>query len=372
MRKSRGLVPALFAFSLSFLYIAGLAVGLVSSQVTSDVALQRGYRTGYSDGYMAGYRDAIDNKSREFSNHDDYLKADRAYNRDYGSIDDYRDGYRQGFEAGYTAGYEKKAFDVKLPQNLVRRGDVSPARETLKTGDSWETSSSTRQDSTKPSEAENNASPQLSSAVSGAGLPADGGNRRPAGIQKITYVSTEDPIIIVPRDTEIIIELDEALDTERNREGDRFTARVVSPVEIAGATIEGHIEKVTRPGRIKRRSELLLSFDRIVLSERRWSNFSAIVTEVLPVRGDNVKTVDDEGTAVGRGTLKNDSIKIGAATGTGATIGAVTAGPVGAAIGAGVGAAFGVSSVVIERGKHIQLSKSQQLRIKSSYETQIR
>ena len=115
-----------------------------------------------------------------------------------------------------------------------------------------------------------------------------------------------------------------------------------------------------------------MAFDRIVLSERRWSNFNALVTEVLPVRGDNVKTVDDEGTAVGRGTLKNDSIKIGASTGTGATIGAITGGPVGAAIGAGVGAAFGVGSVVIERGKHIRLSKSQQLRIKSSYETQIR
>ncbi|MCV4698315.1 hypothetical protein OFB92_34920, partial [Escherichia coli] len=73
---------------------------------------------------------------------------------------------------------------------------------------------------------------------------------RVSTIQKVAYVSSDDPIIIVPRDTEIIIELDEALDTERNREGDKFTARVVSPVEIAGAVIEGHIEKVTRPGRL--------------------------------------------------------------------------------------------------------------------------
>jgi hypothetical protein len=42
------------------------------------------------------------------------------------------------------------------------------------------------------------------------------------------------------------------------------------------------------------------------------------------------------------------------------------------AVGAGVGAAFGVGAVVIERGKHIKLNQSQQLRIKTSYETQIR
>ena len=40
---------------------------------------------------------------------------------------------------------------------------------------------------------------------------------------------------------------------------------------------------------------MLLTFDRIVLNERRWSNFSGILTEILPVKGDNVKRVDEEG-----------------------------------------------------------------------------
>jgi hypothetical protein len=70
--------------------------------------------------------------------------------------------------------------------------------------------------------------------------------------------------------------------------------------------------------------------------------------------------------------VKGDSAKVGAATGTGIVIGAIAGGPVGAAVGAGVGAAFGVGAVVVERGKHIKLDKNQQLRIKTSYETQIR
>jgi hypothetical protein len=186
------------------------------------------------------------------------------------------------------------------------------------------------------------------------------------------YQSNSTPIIIIPRDTELILELQDDINTEQSREGEKFTARVVSPSEIAGATIEGRVAKVLRPGRIKRRSELSLSFDRIILDDNRWSNFGGTLTEVLAVKGDNVKRVDTEGTALGQSSLKGDAIKVGGATGAGTLIGAVVGGPVGAAVGAGVGAAFGVGAVVIERGKHIRLTRNQQLRIKTAYQTQIR
>jgi hypothetical protein len=179
-------------------------------------------------------------------------------------------------------------------------------------------------------------------------------------------------VIIIPRDTEIIVEMIDDIGTDRSREGDKFTSRVISPTEIAGAIIEGRVSRITKPGRLKRRSELQLSFDRIILTENRWSNFNAVMTEVMPVRGDNVKRVDNEGLAVGNRSYKEDGAKIGAATGTGVVIGAIAGGPVGAAVGAGVGAAFGVGAVVIERGKNIKINRSQQLRVKTSYETQIR
>ena len=130
--------------------------------------------------------------------------------------------------------------------------------------------------------------------------------------------------------------------------------------------------KIVQPGHFKRRSELSLSFDRIIISSERWSNFSATMTEVMPIKGDNVKKVDSEGTAIGKSSLKSDGVKIGAAAGTGLVIGAIAGGPVGAAVGAGVGAAFGVGAVVMERGKHVKLTRNQQLRIKTAYEVQIR
>jgi len=372
MKLTRGLVSVSLILSLAFISFIALPIQTVSGQ-DSKIALQRGYRTGYSDGYMAGYRDTIDGNAKEYARHAEYSKADRAFNKDYGTVEDYKDGYQQGFESGYDTGFEKRSFDAAIPGNIARRGMIqqSPglriqenAKETIQQPTALNTSNI---DQTAPSVSREAITESISTGVAADTTAAP----VRSAVQKVAYVTTDDPVIIIPRDTEIIIELDEAMDTERNREGDKFTAKIISPVEIAGARVEGRVDKVTKPGRIKRRSELLLSFDRLVVSERRWTNFDAILTEVLPVKGDNVKTVDTEGTAIGKSSIKDDSIKIGVATGAGAGIG-LFGGPVGAAVGAGVGAAFGVGAIVVEKGKHIKLNQAQQLRIKASYETQIR
>lgn len=367
MKLARGLVSLSLIFSTALLSFIALPIA-AHAQDAAKIALQRGYRTGYSDGYMAGYRDSIDSVDKNYSRHADYGRADRAYNKDYGTLEDYKDGYQQGFESGYDTGFGKKSFDAQIPANIGRRG-ITKAQQPPPPPVVQQPVVETQTEAAVTTPVVEAPMPTTNTAVADDPAPQPE-PQRPA-IQKVAYVTTDDPVIIIPRDTEIILELDESIDTERNREGDKFTARIVSPVEIAGARVEGHIDKVTRPGRLKRRSEMLLSFDRLIISDRRWTNFDAIVTEVLPIKGDNIKTVDDEGTAIGKSSLKGDLTKIGISTGTGAGIG-LLGGPVGMAVGAGVGAAFGVGAVVIERGKHIKLSQSQQLRIKTAYETQIR
>jgi hypothetical protein len=312
---------------------------------------------------MAGYRDSIENASKSYSRHSEYAKADRAYSKDYGTVNDYRDGYQQGFESGYNTGFEKRSFDANLPPDLKKRGVV--AVNNRNDEPSEDTSTATNVNTNQQPTSDDTAA--VSDSTNGE-LPPTIKYRTDSP----KYTGDGSAIILIPTDTELIVELQEDLNTDRNREGDRFTARVVSPAEITGAMVEGRISKIRKPGRLKRRSEMLLSFDRIVLNENRWSNFNAILTEVLPVKGDNVKRVDSEGTAVGKSSYKDDGIKVGGATGAGLVTGAIIAGPVGAGVGAAVGAAFGVGAVVVERGKHIRLNKSQQLRVKTAYETQIR
>jgi hypothetical protein len=381
MKLTRSFLAIFLNFSLVTVSFLSLAIQSASAQ-DSNIALQRGYRTGYSDGYMSGYRDVIDNTARGFEKHSEYTKADRAYNKDYGSREDYRDGYQQGFESGYNTGFEKRSFDATIPQELKKRGVVSVRTNAETSVPVPVTETSTNNNTTNvqtPVETTNNQ--QVSDSTTNAPTYQVDSNTNATNQPPVITTRTENVItspiydsqsVVIPTDTELVIELLDDLNTDRNREGDKFTAKVISPYELSGAIIEGRVSKIQKPGRIKRRSQMLLSFDRIVMMENRWSNFNAILTEVLPTKGDNVKMVDTEGTAVGKSSIKDDSIKVGATTGTGMVIGAIAGGPVGAAVGAGVGAAFGVGAVVMERGKHIRLNKNQQLRIKTVYETQIR
>ncbi len=347
----RVIVLSILLLSLSIPAVFGQAVS--TNGQDSGVALQRGFRTGYSDGYMAGYRDTIDSVARNHVRHAEYARADRAYSKEYGYKEDYRDGYQQGFESGYDTGYERRSFEANLPSGLKKRGVIGVRDQTA--------------DATLIAQHSDNDSGTIKTDQK---TETNDPINTPA--YQTAYQPQGNAIIIIPRDIELILELQEDLNTEQSREGEKFTARVVSPSEIAGATIEGRVAKVLKPGRIKRRSELLLSFDRIILTDNRWSNFNASLVEVMAVKGDNVKRVDNEGTAVGQSSLKGDIIKVGGSTGAGALIGGVVGGPVGVAVGAGIGAAFGVGAVVIERGKHIRLNRNQQLRIKTAYETQIR
>lgn len=358
MKLTRNFLAAFLSISLVSVSFLSLALQSASAQ-DSKIAIQRGYRTGYSDGYMSGYRDAIDNAVKSFEKHSEYTKADRAYSKEYGTVEDYRDGYQQGFEIGYGTGFEKRSFDATIPPDLKKRGIV-----TVRTNPNTTETVSNSAIITSPTE--NIVTQPVSENTTTEQTP-------------ITATKTENlitaingPTVIIPTDTEIIVELLDNINTETSREGDKFTAKVISPYELTGSIIEGRVTKIQKPGKIKRRAQMLLSFDRIVMMENKWSNFNAILTEVLPTKGDNVKRVDNEGTAVGKGSIKDDSIKVGAAAGTGLVVGAIVGGPVGAAVGAGLGAAFGVGAVVVERGKHIKLNKNQQLRIKTVYETQIR
>jgi hypothetical protein len=337
--KATAVVVSIVLFSC-----LSLTTQKISAQTTTETkaALQRGYRTGYSDGYMSGYRDSSENAARNFEKHREYQKADRAYASNYGSLEDYRDGYQQGFESGYSTGFEKRSFDALMPSGLGKRG-TTPTPTNIPT-------------SNLPKKPSNTSTPKLAAKVN---APVAS---QPSG----------EPIILIPTDTELVIELITEINTLTAKAGDKFQAKIVSPYEITGAIIDGHLVKVVQPGRLKRKAALQFSFDQIRLTETRWSNFNAILTEVIPVKDNNVKEVDIEGTANGKGTLKKDGITVGGAAGTGLIVGAVVGGPVGAAVGAGVGAAFGVGAVVIERGKQIKLLSGQQLRIKTGYEVQIR
>lgn len=370
MKLTRGLLALTTTFALILPSIFILLPTAASAQ-TTDAALQRGYRTGYSDGFMAGYRDMLDGQDKAFERHAEYGPADRAFNKDYGSLEDYRDGYRQGFRTGYETGFDKKAFQSTVPADLARKGVEPVLKPSAPTNppaadQSAPTVPATSDSSTAPAQTVPAETTDKSGSTTGTS------SNEPAQTVPVSTYKDDGKVMTIPKDTEIVLQLQSDLGTQITRPGEKFVAKVIAPMELDGAIVEGHVEKVQIPGLLKKPAEMQLSFDRIVLTDTRWSNFNGVLTEVVAIKGDNIKKISNEGTAVGQSSVKGDVIKISAATGTGAGIGAITGGPVGLAIGAGVGAAFGIGTALIDRGKHIHLNKNQQLKVRSAYDTQIR
>lgn len=299
-------------------------------------AIMRGYRTGYSDGYQAGITDAARNAPRDFRTKAEYDHADRAFNSNWGLVEDYRDGYRQGFEVGYEAGFDHKPFDSTIPTDLKRRTeDANVQNPTDANKGSDNTNSNT------------NPNPNI-------GPSTNSGNDT-----------------VIPRDTILRVELMHNMSTDSSQKGDPFQARVLEPKNYEGAIIDGHLEAVKRPGKAKGNAQLQLSFDRIQMPNGPTSKFSAQVIEVLPNgASEGVDKVDSEGGVKGKDSTKDDVTKVGAATGIGAIIGAIAGGGVGAAVGATIGAGVGTAGVLNQRGKDIRLYQGQQLRIRTAGDTQ--
>lgn len=329
MKHSRFPLALLLVVTLTAIGMPFISSGAAASQGQST-ALERGYRTGYSDGYNAGFRDVTANAARDYQNKEEYQRADRSYNQVWGPVEDYRDGYQQGFEGGYTAGYDKRTFDSTIPTGFKRRGSVPVTATVTPTSDTTPDTAAT----------------------------TDTGSTSAANVS-------------IPRDTVLVLELLNPLSTDVTQAGDRFQARVLEPSNFSSAVIDGHVSSVKRPGKVKGVAQLQLTFDQIRFSDNRSTSLRAQLIEVLPMGQQDEADVDREGGVRGRDSTKDDVAKVGAATGIGAIIGAIAGGGKGAAIGAAIGGGVGSAGVMSQRGKDIRLEQGQQLKIRTSTDTNV-
>ena len=321
-------IPLVILAAVAMTSWATITIQAANPQAQST-ALERGYRTGYSDGYNAGYRDVSAGAARNHQNNDEFQQADRNYNQAWGTIEDYRDGYQQGFELGYSAGYDRQPFNSSIPAGLAKRTTGDPGSTTVN----------------------NNTSVDDTSGIS--------------SVQTVGSVS-------LPRETVLLVELQNSLSTDATQQGDRFEARVLEPREFTGSTVQGRVVRVKRAGKVSGSAELQLAFESIRTPDGRTTSLSAQVIEVLNTgHSDEAGEVDNEGGVRGKSTTKDDVSKVGASTGIGAIIGAIAGGGKGAAIGAAIGGSIGTAGVLTQRGKDLRLPQGQLIRIRTATDTRI-
>jgi hypothetical protein len=147
--------------------------------------------------------------------------------------------------------------------------------------------------------------------------------------------------LTIPPGTFVTVRINQYLSSDRNQEGDAFSASLVQPLVVdgvvlasAGQTIGGRVAEAKKAGRVEGTSRLGLQL----------TDLSLVDGQTVPIQ---TQLIDRNGrTSEGR-----DAAAIAGTTGLGALIGAAAGRGTGAAIGAGAGAGAGILGVLLTRGK---------------------
>lgn len=177
--------------------------------------------------------------------------------------------------------------------------------------------------------------------------------------------ATDNLEMLVPADTKLSLQLLSPISTATNKKGDKFSCKVLTPAEYAGAIAEGYIRNLKHSGKANKESKVDLAFERITLPDGRTSDFRATVIEVFDVvtAGDQGRA-DNEGTVRSKSKTVKTSVKKAAAGALiGGLIGAVVAGGHGAAIGAAIGASVGVTTTLASKGVDLEFKEGTQFTV---------
>jgi hypothetical protein len=151
----------------------------------------------------------------------------------------------------------------------------------------------------------------------------------------------------VPAGTALRVRLQTTLSTFSNKAGDAFTGQVTEAVTVdgqtlipVGTTLQGRVTKVSEPRRIKGRPTIGILPEAMTLASGEKLPLSATLVDTNLRDGSDV---NEEGQFKGPSHDRKDLLLLGAGTGGGILIGALSAGAKGSGIGAviGGGAAIG-------------------------------
>lgn len=178
--------------------------------------------------------------------------------------------------------------------------------------------------------------------------------------------SKPDGELLVDKNVTFALELLSPLSTEVSKKGDQFECKVLSPAQLAGSIVSGHIRKVKSSGKGKGKSEMDLAFDTITLSDGRMGGFNASVLEVNDVaHAGNDGVADNEGTVKGKSRVKIGVKRAVAGALIGAGIGAILGGGKGAVAGAAIGAGVGVTSTLATEGPNLEFKTGTQFTVRT-------
>jgi hypothetical protein len=320
--------------------------------LTPATPYDKGYQGGYSAGYTQGTTDWGQGVPHDYKRSDAYQNRERQYDQTLGNLEEYRQGHELGFELGYLDGYYGRVRNGVVPANgavlakAAALADAQRAREREARAANRDRERDSR-DSRDGRDSRDNRDNRDS-----RGGRDSRRDSTPAGEVSVN----------LPNDTQLRLSLTSAITTKTARVGDRFTAKVVTPAEYEGATVEGHIATFNKSGRVSGKTELGLAFDSITFEDGRKARLEAQLERI--VESESVKKVDEEGTIESGNRTKDSQVRGGVGAAAGAVIGGIAGGVKGALLGLILGGAAGVGTVAIEGNKDLVLEPGTEMIIR--------
>ena len=168
----------------------------------------------------------------------------------------------------------------------------------------------------------------------------------------------------IPQGAHVMLRMENSITTRTAKDGDYVYLRTGTPVSVAGSIIlpvgsyvQGVVTNAKRSGRVKGRAELAIRLDTITLPSGSVYKFSPTLASVDSGAGDQ-KVVGKENSVEEGSTHGQDAARIAILAGSGGALGAIInegARGAGAGIGAGAGAAVGLATVLLTRGREVEL-----------------
>jgi len=166
----------------------------------------------------------------------------------------------------------------------------------------------------------------------------------------------------IPRGAHVLLRMENSINTRTAQEGDFVYLRTASPIAVdgqiivpVGSYVQGVISHTKRSGRVSGRAELGIRLETLTLGSGRVLKFTPHLSSVDA--GDSGQKVTGKENAIEQGSGHGqDAARIAILAGSGAALGGlVDRGVKGAGIGAGVGGAVGLATVLLTRGKEVEL-----------------
>ncbi|HTS64316.1 MAG TPA: hypothetical protein VMH28_19975 [Candidatus Acidoferrales bacterium] len=172
------------------------------------------------------------------------------------------------------------------------------------------------------------------------------------------------PASEIPKGTHALLKMINAVSTRTAQEGDYVYMRTATPIvangEIVvaeGSYVQGVVTHAKRPGRVSGTAELSIRIETLTLPSGRVIQVDPTLRS-LDAEGTDQRVKSNENEIKQGGSKGTDAATIATTSGAGAAIGGIADHSwKGAGIGAGVGAGVGLATVLLTRGREVDLKQ---------------